>query len=70
MTRIEATFARDSETHVMKPAAIIHAAALAALFTAHFAYAQELAGVRRALQTMVAAETQAAPPAPPALDFV
>jgi len=36
----------------MKPAAAIHIAALAACFAAHMAFAHELQGVRRALETM------------------
>lgn len=36
----------------MKPATAIHIAALAACFTAHMAFAHELQGVRRALETM------------------
>lgn len=40
----------------MKLSTALHALALATCFTAHFAYAQEMDGVRRALQTMAAAE--------------
>lgn len=36
----------------MKPATAIHIIALAACFTAHMAFAHELQGVRRALETM------------------
>ena len=49
-------------TASMKATAAIHAIALAACFTAHLAFAGEFDGVRRALQTMAAA--QAHPVAP------
>ena len=51
----------------MKPAALIHALALATLFAAHFAYAHELSGVRRALQTMDAAQAHSVSAAVPGL---
>lgn len=42
----------------MNASAALHALALAICFTAHFAFAEELDGVRRALQTMASAEWQ------------
>jgi hypothetical protein len=44
----------------VKPAsAALHAAALLACFAAHFAFAEELSGIRRALQTMGAVQMTA-----------
>ncbi|MBX9452329.1 MAG: hypothetical protein KL801_10905 [Mesorhizobium sp.] len=50
----------------MKPASTaLHAAALLACFAAHFAFAEELSGIRRALQTMGAVQmTVAQEPVP------
>ena len=42
----------------MNASAALHALALAICFTAHFAHADELDGVRRALQTMASVEGQ------------
>jgi hypothetical protein len=67
--RITAFFARDSEKRSMKTAALIHALALAALFTTHLAFAHELSGVRRALQTMDAAQAHTVLSAIPAFEL-
>lgn len=48
----------------MNISAAIHALALAACFTAHFAFADEFDGVRRALQTLSPATTIAKDMAP------
>ena len=53
----------------MKTAALIHALALAALFTTHLAFAHELSGVRRALQTMDAAQAHTVLSAIPAFEL-
>lgn len=64
---ITAFFTRDSEKHDMKPAALLHALALAVLFATHFTFAHELSGVRRALQTIATAEAQLPAAGGPAL---
>jgi hypothetical protein len=52
------TRARWKGRPTMKPvSAALHATALLACFAAHFAFAEELSGIRRALQTMGTVQT-------------